>query len=136
MGLEPASVRAFTLSNISISETSWPIVIKFHLGHHWGGGLAALGFGPDRIRTLVSMLTDSSHRVIMGKSCDHSSSFIFVCFFLNLYSKYATLLKYCILYKFFQVTRTTKTSWMSSKFGKIRPGNYELAALERLEKSP
>ena len=25
---------------------------------------------------------------------------------------------------------------MGSKFGKIRPGTYELAALERLEKSP
>ena len=60
--------RAFTLSNINISETSWPIVIKFHLEHHWGGGLAALGFGPDRIRTPVSMATDSSHRVIMGKT--------------------------------------------------------------------
>ena len=35
--------------------------------HHWGGGKAALGFGPDRIGTLVSMATDSSHRVIMGK---------------------------------------------------------------------
>ena len=28
---------------------------------------AALGFWPDRIGTLVSMATDSSHRVIMGK---------------------------------------------------------------------
>ena len=28
---------------------------------------AALGFGPDWIGTLVSMATDSSHRVIMGK---------------------------------------------------------------------
>ena len=27
------------------------IVIKFHLEHHWGGGLTALGFGLDRIRT-------------------------------------------------------------------------------------
>ena len=34
------------------------MAIKFHLEHHWGGGLAALGFGPDRIRTLVSMGTD------------------------------------------------------------------------------
>ena len=71
MGLELASVRACvcasTLSNMNISETSWPMVIKFHLEHHWGGGLAAYGFGPDRIRTLVSMATDSSHRVIMGK---------------------------------------------------------------------
>ena len=32
-----------------------------------GGGKAALGFGPDRIGILVSMATDSSHRVIMGK---------------------------------------------------------------------
>ena len=41
-------------------------------------GKAALGFGPDRIGTLVSMATDSSHRVIMGKMlCVHSSAFIF-----------------------------------------------------------
>ena len=61
------SICAFTLSNMNISETSWPINIKFHLEHHWGGGLAAIGFGLDWIRTLVSMATDSSHRVIMGK---------------------------------------------------------------------
>ena len=34
---------------------------------------------------------------------------------------------------FLQVTRTDIPSWMGSKFGKIRPGTYELAALERLE---
>ena len=72
MGLEPASVcpsvHPSTLSNINISETSWHIVIKFHQKHHWGGGLALLGFRPDRIRTLVSMATDSSQRVIMGKT--------------------------------------------------------------------
>ena len=67
MGLEPASVHPFTLSNMNISETSCPIKIKFHLDHHWGGGLTSLGFGLDRIRTLVSKATDSSHRVIMGK---------------------------------------------------------------------
>ena len=43
--------------------------------------MTPLGFGPDRIRTLVSMATDSSHRVIMGKICDHSNSFIFDWFF-------------------------------------------------------
>ena len=63
MVLEPASVHAsvgpFTLSDMNISETSWPIIIKFHLKHHLGEGLAALGLGPDRI--------SSSHRVIMGK---------------------------------------------------------------------
>ena len=71
MGLEPASmrpcVRASTLSNMNISETSRLILTKFYLKHQWGGGKAALGFGADQIRTLVSMATDSSHRVIMGK---------------------------------------------------------------------
>ena len=37
---------------------------------------------------------------------------------------------------FLQVTITIITSRMRSKFGKIRPGTYELAALEHLEKSP
>ena len=36
-----ACVRASTLSNMNISETSWPILIYFHLEHHWGRGLAA-----------------------------------------------------------------------------------------------
>ena len=86
MGLESASVRpairasvrASTLSNMNISETSWPIIIKFHQKHHCGGGLIALGFGKVWIRK----------------------------------------------------------SRMGSKFSRIRPGTYELAALERLEKSP
>ena len=71
MGLEAASVlasvRAFTLSNMNISETSRLITIKFYLKHHWGGGKAVLGFDVDQVRTLVSMATDSSSRVIMGK---------------------------------------------------------------------
>ena len=62
-----ALVRLFTLSNMNISATSWPIRMKFYLKHHWGGGKASVGFDLDRIRTLVSMATDSSHRVIMGK---------------------------------------------------------------------
>ena len=41
------------VSNMNISETSGPVAIKFYLKHHWGGGKAALGFVPDRIRTLV-----------------------------------------------------------------------------------
>ena len=56
-----------TLLNINISETRGPIATKFYLKHHWGGGKAASGFWLDRIGTLVSMATDSSHRVIMGK---------------------------------------------------------------------
>ena len=67
MGLKPAPGRASTLSNMNISETSRPIIIKFHQKHHLGGGLTTLGFGPYWIRTLVSKATDSSHRVIMGK---------------------------------------------------------------------
>ena len=69
-----ACVRAFTLSNMNISATSWPIEMKFYLKHHWGGGKASIGFDPDWIRTLVSMATDSSHRVIMGKTA--SSRFL------------------------------------------------------------
>ena len=80
MGVEPASVRpslracmhasvrALTLSNMNISATSGPIVIRFNLKHHLGGGKAALCFGPDRIGNLVSMPTDSPHRVIMGEN--------------------------------------------------------------------
>ena len=75
MGLEPASVRpcvrpsmrASTLSNMNIPKTSRSITTKFYLKHHWGRGKAALGFDADQIRTLVSMATDNSHRVIMGK---------------------------------------------------------------------
>ena len=60
-------VLLFTLSNMIISTTSRPIPTKFYLKHHWGGGKAVLCFGPDRIGTLAAMVTDSSHRVIMGK---------------------------------------------------------------------
>ena len=69
-----ASVRPFTFSNMNISATSWLIGMKFYLKHYWGGGKASVGFDQDRIRTLVSMATDSSHRVIMGKTA--SSRFL------------------------------------------------------------
>ena len=71
MGVKPASVCVsvcmFTLSNMNVSVTNGPIATKFYLKHHWCGKKAAFGFGPDRIGTLVSMATGSSHRVIMGK---------------------------------------------------------------------
>ena len=63
-----ACVRPLTISNMNISKIRGPIATKFYLKHHWGGGKPALGFGPGRVRTLVSMATDSSHRVIMGKT--------------------------------------------------------------------
>ena len=56
---------------MNISATSRLIGMKFYLKHHWGGGKASVGFDPDRIRTLVSMATDSSHRVIMRKRRHH-----------------------------------------------------------------
>ena len=72
-----ACARLFTLSNMNISATSWPIGMKFYLENHWGGGKASVRFDPDLFRTLVSMATDSSHRVIMGKT---ASSCFLECF--------------------------------------------------------
>ena len=115
-----ASVRVSTLSNMSISETSRPITTKFYLKHHWGGGKAALGFDADHIRTLVSMATDSSHRVIMGK---RASSRFLDCFLIG-------------SFLYLQVTMTYIRACMSSKFGQIRPRTTELAALERRKKFP
>ena len=57
-----------TLLNMNITAQAQRVItIKFYLEHHLGGGTVALGFEPDRIRTLISMATDSFHRVIMGK---------------------------------------------------------------------
>ena len=39
-------------------------------------------------------------------------------------------------YSFLHVTKTAIRAWIGSKFGKIGPGSTELAALERLNKSP
>ena len=61
-------VSVSTLSNMNISSTIGPMATKFYLKHYLGGGKAALGFGLDRIGTLVSMATDSSHKVIMGEN--------------------------------------------------------------------
>ena len=81
MGTEPASVRPCicmsTLSNINISETSWPIAIKFYLKQHWVVRKAALGFGADRCITPLYMATDSFHRVIMGKTVSPLFSVVF-----------------------------------------------------------
>ena len=62
---------------MNISKTNGSIATKFYLKHHLGGGKAAYGFWPDRIRTLVSMATESSHRVIMEKTV---SPFFLGCF--------------------------------------------------------
>ena len=61
-------VRPSTISKKNISEASRPILIKFNVSHNWVGGLMALGFGADCIKIVVSMATDRSHRLTMGKT--------------------------------------------------------------------
>ena len=105
---------------MSISATSWPIGMKFYLKHHLGGGKASVDFDLDRIRTVVSMATYSSHRVIMGKN------------------DVITFSRMLLIgsFSYFQVTMTCMRAWMSSKFGRIGPRTMELAALERMKKNP
>ena len=66
------------------------------------------------------MATDSSNSVIMEKNVVITLAHLFLIGSLS----------------FLQVKRTTIKSWMSSKFGQIRPQTAELAALEHLEKLP
>ena len=76
MGLEPASVHPSVRPSVRASVHTFKheylrdqqadynqILSEASLG--WGK--AALGFDADQIRNLVSMATDSSHRIIMGK---------------------------------------------------------------------
>ena len=62
------------------------IAIKFYLKHHLVGGKAAIGFESDRFRKVVSMATDSSHRVIMEKTVAplFRGCFFFIRSFINL----------------------------------------------------
>ena len=105
---------------MNISETYGLIATKFYLKHYLGGGKAALGFGPDRNRTLVSMATESSHRVIRVKTV---SPLFLGLFFTQSFS--------CL-----QIMKTCMRAGTSSNFSLIGPPTEELAALERLKKSP
>ena len=68
------SVNTFKQEYLCNQLADWnEILSQASLG--WGKG--SVGFGPDQIRTLVSMATDSSHRVIMGKT---ASSCFLKCF--------------------------------------------------------
>ena len=98
---------------MNISVTSGSIATKFYQAS-LGCGKAALGLGLDLIGTLVSMAKDSSHRVMMS----------------------ALVPSFLIGSSYLKVTRIFITSRTSSKFSQIRPRTAELAALERLEKSP
>ena len=80
----PSVVRpSFTISYKNISATKGPIKMISYQKHHWDGGKAATAFGPDRIKTLVSMATDSYHRsaffhpilfILAGNDGMHGSS--------------------------------------------------------------
>ena len=69
----------------------------------FGVGKAASGFEPDRTGTLVSMATDSSHRVIMGENL---ISTLAPSFLIGSSS-------------YLQATRTTIVSQTSLNFGQI-----------------
>ena len=53
---------------MNIVETTGPIAIRVCLKQQCGWGKAALDFGADWFTTLASIATDSSHRIIMGKT--------------------------------------------------------------------
>ena len=72
------------------------------------GGKAALGFGADRFRTLVSMATGSSHWVIVA-----TFSWLF---FIRSFS-------------YLQLTMTGMRAQMCSKFDPVQPMTAELAVL-------
>ena len=67
-GPSASSASSSTISKKNISEASGPILIKFDVNHHWVGGLIALGFGANCIKIVVSIASDSSHRLAMGKT--------------------------------------------------------------------
>ena len=126
MGLELASVHPSVRPSVRSHFQTWisprpagrlqQILSEASLG--WGK--AALGFDADQIRTLVSMATDSSHRVIMREKGVITFSRLFL----------------IGSFLYLQVTMTYIRACMSSKFGRIRPRTTELAALERRKKFP
>ena len=69
-GVRPSVVRrpSFTISKIFFSETAGPIVLILHIHHLQVGGKNNCVFCFDQIRTLVTMVTYASHRLIMEKS--------------------------------------------------------------------
>ena len=105
MGLEPASVSACVRACVHTFKHEYLRDQQADYNQIW---------------FLVSMATDSSHRVIMGEKGDITFSRLF------LYGSFLYL----------QVTMKYIRACMSSKFGQIRPRTTELAALERRKKFP
>ena len=65
--------RLSSTSVHNFKEVSGPILIKFNVNHHLAGELTALGLGADCIKIVVSMATNSSHRLTMGKTKKYDS---------------------------------------------------------------
>ena len=92
--------------------------MKFFKKHHWEGGKATLGFWPDRIGTGYH----GNRKLIMEKTV---LPLFLSCFSSNPFYT-------CSL----QVMMTCMRAQRSSKFSQSGQPTAELAALERLKKSP
>ena len=66
--------RLFTLPNMHFQRVNRNC---FYLKHQLGMGKAALGFGLDKIRTLVSLAKKLPYGLNGKNCCGHSSAFIF-----------------------------------------------------------
>ena len=106
-GVEPASVHIFKHEYLR-NQRAGHNEIRSIIGV---GGKPALGFWPDR--TLVSMATASSHRVIMRKTV------------LSLFLRYFFIRSFSYL----QVTMICMRARRSLKFCAIRPPTAVLAAI-------
>ena len=92
-GVRPSSVRrpSSTISKIIFSETTGPIVLILHIHHLQVGGKNNCVFCFDWIRTLVTMATYASHRLLMKKrencqfllSCWRYLNFVFAEMFIE-----------------------------------------------------
>ena len=114
-GIRPSSVVLHIFKNEYLCN-QWANHSEILSEASLGWGKAALGFGPDRLKNLVSMATDSP---IGENGVATFSQLILIRSFLYL-----------------QATMTCMGARRSSKFSQIRPPTADLAALERLKKSP
>ena len=112
-GVRPSSS---TISNMTISATNGPITLKINQKHCWDGKKAALCFGPDRIRTLVSMATKPP----IGYNRENGVSTFSRLFFIRIFS-------------YLQVMITCMRAQSTFNFGPHGPLTAWLAAPERLK---
>ena len=99
--MRPSSVNTFKHQYLSDQRVDCNQILPEAL---LGRGKCCIRFWRDRTRTLVSMATDSFHRVIMGKTVLPLFSAVFIRSF-----------------SYLQVTMTYARAWRSLKFGAIRP---------------